>query len=276
MSTLRTIRIADIDASNPTRTVNPAWAKTIAEEATQATLPPIEVVEVGDGTYRLVTGNHRLAAAKERGETEIAARIWASSAFQTEDELRLKQVQENLLRYELTELDRARDILTWKRIYEASKPVPKRGRPRQQEVAENGADSALIFAERFSSAAATALGISERSVKVAIQIATGISESTRERISSHDLAGAQSELMLLAAQSEDRQTRIVNLMLSEPPEATRVADAIAVLDKVQPPPRLAAVAKLSERFSRLKEADQHVFFAAHADAIERWVAGRRG
>ena len=295
MSTLRTIHIADIDASNRLRAINPHWVETLAGQIESGVrLPPIEVVERPDGGYRLIAGGHRLGAHSKALQTEIEAQVWSASEFADEAAIRLREIHENMMRFELTALDRSVHLATWKEIHEAAAPPAKKGRKsaadREQEQRQNPAaistpigaggkqaqDSAAIFAGRFSTAAAAALRISERSVRAAVQIATGIGPALRQRIAAHDIADNAGELLLLASQSEDRQARIVNLMLSEPPEATRVADAIAVLDKVQPPPRLAAVAKLSERFSRLKEADQHVFFAAHADAIERWVAGRRG
>ena len=294
MSTLRTISIVDIDASNRLRTINQAWVEALAGQLGDGVrLPPIEVVEQSNGGYRLIAGGHRLAAHSKALQTEIEAQVWSAEAFSDEAAIRLREIHENMMRFELTALDRSVHLATWKEIHEAAAPPVKKGRKsaadREKEMWQDSAaisaapgtkkqaqDSAAIFAGRFSAAAAAALRISERSVQVAVQIASGIGPALRERIAAHDLADNASELLLLAAQSEDRQARIINLMLSEPPEATRVAEAIAILDKVQPPPRLAAIARLSEQFSRLKEVDQHAFFAAHAEAIESWMAGRRG
>lgn len=267
------IEIANIDATGRLRPINPGWVETmVAEMVAGAVLAPIEVLETGAETYRLITGAHRLAAAQQIGNGTIEAKVWPADAFVDEGEIRLKEVQENVLRFELTELDRANAITAWKQIYEDSRKTPRRGR---RPKSENAADSARIFAERFSAVAARALNISERSVRVTVQIATGITEKVKERIAAHPVADNQLELLQLVAQSPDRQIRIADLLLAEPPLARSVAEAIALIDRTPAPVRLSGWQKLSDGFSRLKAAEQAAFFDAHADAIDEWLARRR-
>ncbi len=268
--TIQDIEIAKIDATGRLRQINAGWVEAFIREIEQgATLAPIEVVETATG-YRLITGGHRLAAHVQLGRTDIEARVWPASAFPDEGAMRLKEIQENILRFEPTELDRSVAILHWKQIFEDTRPKPKRGRPSKEIAAE----SARIFAERFSTAAARAMGISERSVQVAVQIATGLSEETRIRIAFAPIADAQAELLQLAHQTPDRQSQIIGLLLAEPAAASSVAEAIAVLDRTPMPVRLTGWMKVSNTFARLKEDEQAEFFAAHADAIDRWMATR--
>jgi len=268
--TLQHIDTSRIDATDRLRQINPGWVEAFAREIEAgAILAPVDVVETADG-YRLITGGHRLAAHVSLGRTTIEARVWPAAAFPDEGAMRLKEIQENILRFEPTELDRAVALLHWKRIFEETQPLPKRGRP-SKEIA---ADPARIFAERFSVAAANAMGISERSVRLAVQIATGLSDQTRERIALAPIADLQSELLQLAAQHPDRQAKILDLMLADPPAAGSVAEAIAVIDRVPAPAALAPWERLSDRFGRLSEREQVRFFAAHEEAIERWMAAR--
>lgn len=266
------IRIDLIDASGRLRPINPGWVETMVDEmAAGAVLAPIEVVEAGDG-FRLITGAHRLAAARKLDRATIEAKIWPADAFADEGEIRLKEVQENILRFELTELDRASAIAAWKQIYEDTRKTPRRGRPPKSE---NAADSARIFAERFSIAAARALGISERSVRISVQIARGVPERVKTRIAAHPIADNQMELLQLVGQSLERQTKIADLLLADPPKAATVGGAIAVLDQTATPAHLKGWEKISERFGRLNERDQQAFFNMHADAIDRWQATRK-
>ena len=131
-----------------------------------------------------------------------------------------------------------------------------------------------MFAASFSKVAAGALRISERSIFQAVQIASGIAPEVRGRISGAPIADITSELLQLAVQDEARQAQIVGLLLSEPAGATSVAEAIAVLDRIPAPVKLAGWEKVSDRFSRLSQPQQYQFFAAHADAIARWMAAK--
>ncbi|MFX9077355.1 hypothetical protein ABTN32_20065, partial [Acinetobacter baumannii] len=92
--------------------------------------------------------------------------------FPTENDYVLAEVRENIVRAELTELDRATAILTWKQVYEQQATLKKRGRKAASElIAETANNSQPVFHERFSLAAAKVLDISERSVQVAVNIA---------------------------------------------------------------------------------------------------------
>ncbi len=266
----KSIEIAKIDVGDRLRQIHPGWVQAFADEISQgATLSPIEVVETGE-RFRLITGGHRLQATVSLGRAEIEAKVWPADAFPNEGAMRLKEIQDNVLRFEPTVLDRSVAILAWKEIFEETMPKPKRGRPS----AEIAADSARIFAERFSAAAARAMGISERSIQVAVQIATGLSSGTRRAIAFAEIADNASELLQLAHQDPGRQAKIVDLLLSEPPQAGSVAEAIAVLDRTPAPAPLAGWERVSDRFSRLPASQQTRFFEAHADAIDRWLASR--
>jgi ParB family chromosome partitioning protein len=273
---IRTIELSRIDASNRLRPVNPTWVQAMAEQVLSGdTLPPIDVVERGTG-FRLIAGGHRVEAHKRAGRATIEATVWPAEAFASEAALRLHEIKENIVRYELTELDRAVHLAAWKDIHEAAAgPGKKGGRPKKGEAEKPVPDLAEVFAGSFTEAAAAALKVSQRSVYRSVQIANGLDPAVRERISFHPIADNLSELLQLAGETRDLQVRVVNLLLSEPPEAQTVADAVAVLQGQQKPQRPEPWVKVSSTFSRLKEAEQNAFFTAHSDAIDRWLATRR-
>lgn len=267
--TLKTIPIDIIDASGRLRELRPDWVDTFAADiAAGEELPPIEVVEES-GSYRLIVGGHRLAAHRKVGRTNILADVKDAAAYADDDTCRMREIKENLVRAELSVLDRAVALTEWKRIYEANNPQPKRGRPSADEMF---AETAKIFVARFSEAAARAVGVSERSIYAAIEIAS-IVPSARALLALHPVADSQSELLALSRENATRQIKIAKLLVESDIES--VADAIAAIDKTPAPARAAAWEKLSNTFSKLKEAQQHAFFDAHEDAIRAWQKSRK-
>jgi ParB/RepB/Spo0J family partition protein len=68
-------------------------------------LQPIEVEEIGNGSYLLIFGNRRRCAAKLAGWTEIEATIRPSS---TDNERMIRNILENVKRRNLTSFEEAR------------------------------------------------------------------------------------------------------------------------------------------------------------------------
>ncbi|MDQ2084552.1 ParB N-terminal domain-containing protein [Xanthobacteraceae bacterium Astr-EGSB] len=270
--TIKTIEITKIDVGQRLRARRQDWVDTFAEQITGGEeLPPIEVVERADGRFALITGEHRMAAHLKAGRTEIVADVKDPAAFADDAACRLREIKENLCRAGLTELDRAVAIATWKAIYEAANPVRKRGGDHRSD---QSAESALWFSSKFSTVSARTLGISERSVHLAVEIANGIADDVRAAIATHPVADHQAELLALAHQSASRQAKIVKLLLDPESGVHSVADAIAAIDKTPAPGKSAPWEKLADRFAKLKETQQHAFFEAHHDAIELWLAKR--
>jgi ParB family chromosome partitioning protein len=223
----------------------------------------------------LIAGGHRIDAHEIAGRTEIVAEVYSAADFADEAAIRLREIKENLLRFELTALDWAVHLATWKTIHEATYEPPRRGRKPKSIDPEKLAKSISAFSQSFSKAASEALGVTERSVQMAVQIATGIGLDIRERIAGAPIADNGSELRQLAVQGDERQSKIVGLLLADPPGATSVAEAVAILDRIPVSLKLTGWEKVSDRFSRLPEPAQSRFFEAHADAIDRWLASRK-
>ncbi|SDU09151.1 ParB N-terminal domain-containing protein [Stappia sp. ES.058] len=285
--TIMDLDLAAIDSTNRLRKALPARVEALAEDLDQrGLLTPIEAVgPTEEGRYRLIYGAHRLAAASLLGWTKIPAILHAPDAFADAAEIQLREIRENLMRFELNPLERAVAIGAWRDIYEAAHGKVKPGRKAKKADAGISANIARIqpngdlddqsakLAVCFSEAAQAAFGLSQRAIYLALKIAT-ISPDIRDRIADSPLACNQSELLKLADQTPDRQAQIIGLMLAEPPTATTIDDAIAVIDKTQPAQTPKPWEKVSDRFSRLKRTEQHRFFEAHRDAIDLWLAER--
>lgn len=275
------IKIADIRVPANRRRLDPAWVATLAADmqSDNGHMVPIEVVPepTEDTKYRLIFGGHRLAAKVSLGHNEIDAFIRDAKDVATDRQIRKREIAENLIRRQLSVLDRAVDIADWRDIYDAEHGTGKTGRKKTRPVIEVAEDDELSasFALNFSEAAQAVLSISRRSVFLALKIAT-IPAPVRQAISLHAVADNQSELLLLAAETPARQEAIARLLTLETEDAPKtVTEAIAVIDRTPKPASAPKWEKVATGFAQLKESDQHRFFELHEAAIRQWLKGRK-
>lgn len=278
------IEIALIDVLPGRRKLDPERVEALSDLfASQGQTVPIEVV-AQDGRYRLVFGGHRLAAAKLIGWPAIRAIIKQPTDFASEAEITLREITENLAHRALSVLDRAVDIARWREIYEATHLLNKGGRKRKETSvekqsanlalsSEEGDDLSAKFALSFSEAAQQAFGLSRREVFRATKIAS-IDAEARDLIALLPVADNQSELLLLAAQSADRQIEIAELLNAVPDAPASVTEAIAILDRLPKPQAEPRWQKLAASFSAMKPAEQFRFFELHEAAIRLWLKER--
>jgi ParB family chromosome partitioning protein len=205
--------------------------------------------------------------------------------FSTDATMRLVSISENMLRRELTVLEKSVAISDWCAIYRAAQPVMKPGpKPSKGAAPEfsanlalNSVDALLLdasasFSATFSDAAQAFLDVSRRGVFRALKIAT-IDALQRDRIAFHPLADNQSELTALADQSGERQSAIISIIIGG--KAANIEAAIALLDR-RPMVTQAAWERFSQKFARLAELEQDRFFELNQAAISRWYATRGG
>lgn len=86
-------------------------------------LNPLTVSENDDGSYRLIAGFHRLQALQEIGALGVAVRVITAS----DDLVDLAEIDENLVRSELTVIERGEAVVRRKEIYERLHPETKQG-----------------------------------------------------------------------------------------------------------------------------------------------------
>ena len=113
------VKIDEIIIGENRRSVNPERVKELAASIQEiGLLNPITITE----DKYLVAGLHRIEAYKLLGRTEIEATVVSLSELDAE----LAQIDENLIRNELTVLERAEQLKRRKEIYEAKYPESKR------------------------------------------------------------------------------------------------------------------------------------------------------
>jgi uncharacterized ParB-like nuclease family protein len=118
------LRVEQILVGDRLRGLNPCTVAGLKESITAIGLrTPISVRYLSDEEgYGLVAGRHRLQACIELGMTEIEAREESG----TELDARLWEIDENLCRAELTELERGEHLAARKAIYQELHPETRR------------------------------------------------------------------------------------------------------------------------------------------------------
>jgi ParB-like chromosome segregation protein Spo0J len=197
----RKVELVQVDAINVLpgrRPINLAAAKLIAESIKRIGLQsPISIRRLGD-TSELVTGGHRLAAAKLLGWETI-------EAFSIEGDdvnARLLEIAENLHRADLTTLERDEQVAEWVKLTtdgfsDNLSGNPLGGRP------ESGA-----------AAASRELGIDERDVQRAVKVSSLAPEAKQ---AARDAGLDDNRSALLAAAKETTPEAQVAALVNRKP-----------------------------------------------------------
>lgn len=253
------IPLKDIDASNRLRAVNQDWAKGISESfANIGQKEPIEVVAQTKGKkFRLVAGGHRFAAAELCGWETIRAEIKQTVTDNYDLEVRLHEIDENLIRNELNALDRAVFLGERQRIYEAMYPETKNGAQGGRGGKKNETDIVT-----FSKNTAEKIDLSERTIRRDVTIFKALSPEIRAQISGSVLANKQGELYKLTRINPEHHEQIVEACLRAENPAPSVSLAAQELDGREPDksdPDELALDQLKSKFSKSSVSNKAEF-----------------
>ncbi len=236
------IPLDQIDVGDRLRSIDPDHAALIAESfQTNGQMTPIEVRMVPGGRYRLVAGAHRLEAANIAGMAEITAiRVEAD-----DDQALLREIDENLCRRDLSELDRATFLAERKAVWLRMHPETGRGkRPKGKET-----DVSLF--PTFARDVAEKLGISPRSVDRAIRRHGAIASEVRLMLATSRFANSAGTLDALAKLPHGRQREVAAALVRAETPCRTVAEAlIEIVGK----PRTDAAAETERQYASLMSA----------------------
>lgn len=268
------IPLADIEIGPRLRVIDPDHAAMLAESyGTSGQLTPVEIRPHPDAKstfkYRLTAGGHRMAAAKLLNWETIRAEVKPCS----EAEARLREIDENLCRHELTELDRSTFLAERKRIWLELHPETGRGKR-----ADNKRDNFVPF-PAFAVATAEKLGVSKRTVDRAVRRAEALDPQVRERIAGTPIARRASELDALCKQTKAAQRKIVDLLLHPKSPAKSVAAAAAKLSgKVveEPDPAELQFRRLLSAWNAATSVQARRRFISHLDAAGELAGVKKG
>lgn len=212
------------------RPIDMPWAQAIASSVEEVgLLQPIAVAETKDG-FCLVAGAHRLEAIRILGKKTIEARVYSGDDVPDMALLRTLEATENIIRKDLTVLERATNLWTLKRIYEEKHPQSGHGKKRKPQVNDNVDEikvaNLATLSKRFTEEVAEGCGLSERVAQRLINIAEKVAPATRAKLFPTWLANHQSQLIALSEQTPETQAKIFDLIFGGDPQAKSVAEAL--------------------------------------------------
>lgn len=229
---VQSIPIGEIEVHDRLREVDADYVALLAASISVDGLrSPVEVRKQRSGRgYQLVFGAHRLAAHRQLDLPEIAAVVVSLNDL----EARRREIEENLIRHDLTELDRSVFLAEWKQVYEAMHPETKHGGARKAASRQIGDLKDALFATseegraaRFSVAASEKFGTSPRTVDRAIKRFKNLAPDVRKALSGTWLSRKGVELDGLARLAPGDQRRVVALLLSGDADAPANVKAAA-------------------------------------------------
>jgi len=170
--------------------------------------------------YRLIAGYHRYLAQKQLGAEHIRVQVLdVEKADQ-----RMAEIDENLIRSELTALERGEHLAERKRLYEALHPETKHGGDRASGKVGH-------LKPRFTKDVASKTGAGERTIRHAVSITNNLDDDVRDTIRHLPIADNQRELGRLAKLDRDEQYRVAE-RLSLGASSVRVARKGLIADKI--------------------------------------------
>lgn len=225
---LQTVALAGIEVGERLRAIDEGHARLPAENIRQTgrLRQPIEVRtqkgRKGQKPYRLIAGGHRWWAAHQiLGWTEIEAFV-----FEADDEARLAEIDENLMRHDLNPLDRGVFLAERETVYLRLHPETGHGGDRGNQHTGGKARQTGIVS--FCQDTAERCGWTARTIQRALKVGS-LPLEIRARVAGTWLSRHQNELLDLADTPADRRMAVVNLLLAEDAQVKTVKAAEKLL-----------------------------------------------
>ena len=251
MAQFKTIAIDQIVIPERLRAVEEEHALAIAQSIVEhGLINPITVrhtPNAKEGSYTLVAGAHRLRAVELNDDSDIEALVIEAD----KDEAQLVEITENLFRNDLSVMDRAVFVQSYREVWERKrgKINPKGGRPGNSVNLTEllGAEAeASVFARHV----ADRMGVSRSAIERLNRIAKNLRPEVRAAVRGTPIADNQSELLKIARMEPSRQRQIA-VALKQAPDLKR---ALVEIEAVQPKAELTAEDKRNLAIARLEKA----------------------
>jgi ParB family transcriptional regulator, chromosome partitioning protein len=193
------VRLTDITVKQGRRAVDESKVRELSQSMAEIGLiNPITVTQ--DKT--LITGAHRLAAAKLLGWTEIEATVSELDGLRAE----LAEIDENLMRNDLHYIDRGNSIKRRCEILRMLGLMATAGRPTKNQSESDGFLTNKELANK--------IGVSETQFKIERQIARDILPEAQEAIKAADLP--KTDALKIARMEPEKQVEAVRQMAAKP------------------------------------------------------------
>ena len=190
------IEISTITIGPDRREALPENVRKVAESIAEVgLLSPITI----DKWHTLIAGLHRLEAAKSLGWTRIECYVTDLEGLQAE----LAEIDENVIRNELDDIDLGKMLMRRKEIYEALHPTTKQGGDRKSEDFKTS-PARFDSAKPFSVDTSEKTGISRRTVEQKMQIARDLVPEVQKIVKQNQI-GFKNALKLSRLEPEQQK-----------------------------------------------------------------------
>lgn len=152
---------------------------------------------------RLVAGYHRLEACRSLGWAAIPAVVVQLDALHAE----LAEIDENLVRNELTVLERSEQLARRKQVYEALHPAARHGAQGGGRGGKGTRARTENDVVSFSVDTASKTNTSARSVQRDVQIAAGLPDDVRDQLRGTAVADSKTDLLKLSRMEPEDQRK---------------------------------------------------------------------
>ena len=230
---IKIVKISDIKIGSRNRQYKEDKTRGLAKSIQEiGLLHPIVV----SGDNMLIAGLHRLKAAEMLGWEEIPASVTEFSTLEKE----LSEIDENLIRSELTELEKSDLLARAKEIYEIRHPETVKANIVKKNLKQFSGSTETAEVISVSSKAnynnelreistnaftdSINLGLSSRSIRQSIQISNGITPEVKDIIKNTAIADSKTELLSLARIEPEKQLEVVGILKNG--NAKKVKEAI--------------------------------------------------
>jgi ParB family chromosome partitioning protein len=221
---IKITKISDIKFGRRNRGYNFAKVKELAQSIEEIGLLHPIIIDADDN---LIAGLHRLEAANVLGWEVIPASVIEVSVLEKE----IAEIDENLIRAELTELEKADLLCRAKAIYELRHPESKRLEKVKHNLKQYSTDATIISESEknndntgFTDYAAVKLDKAQSSIRQSLQISKTITPEVKELIKNTPIADNKTELLSLAHIEPEKQLEVVGILKNG--NAKKVKEAI--------------------------------------------------
>lgn len=250
MAQFKTISTDEIYIPERLRAVEEEHALAIAQSIVEhGLINPITVRHTPNakgGNYTLVAGAHRLRAYAINDEPEIEVVVVEANT----SEAQLIEIVENIFRNELSVIDRAIHVQTYRDVWENTVGKIAAGRPGNRanitQLIADGADEAGGFSQHV----AARMGVSVGAIKLLNRIAKNLRPEIRAAVRGTPVADNQSELLKIAKMEPSRQRQLATAFSQK----GDLKQAYAEVDGAQPKAELTNEDKHNVALARLEKA----------------------
>ena len=263
------VQIDMVEVQDRLRSVDEAAVQHLAESMEQrGQIYPIQIRTIEPGRFRLVTGGHRIAAARKLAWTHIEAFLVDDLE---EEEFKLLEIDENLCRAELDPVDRAHFFATRKEIYQRLYPETRHGGDRKgldyrnniksQELRldRNGNDTSQTRPPSFVDDTAASTRWSPRTIQLYTRIGERLDPQLREALSGTPVGRRLNDLERIADMDADKQQDLLHRIQNA--ERPPVSLSALTTDPYRPSSRPDPFERLKTLWDKTPQAHQRRFYS---------------